>query len=62
MKETLTMRLRPTPPRPELDRLIADARARVSTMTPCELREMHAAQSKSWVRGEIGWLKDCPYR
>ncbi len=56
------MRLRPTLPRPELDRLIADAKARVAVMTPDELREMHAAQSASWVRGEMGGPKDYPCR
>ncbi len=56
------MRLEPIPPRPELDRLIAEACARVAAMTPDELREIHAAQSESWVRGEMGWPQDCPYR
>lgn len=40
--------------RPDLDKLLAEARAKVEAMTPEERAEMHEAQRRSWVRGELG--------
>ena len=48
------MRLPPSEPRPELDRLIALAVEKVKAMTPGELSAMRRAQRLSWLRGEIG--------
>lgn len=56
------MRMKPIPPNPKLDRLISEARARYEAMTPAEREEQQAAQCASWVRGEIAWPTDCPYR
>lgn len=42
-----------TPERPELDAMIQKARAAYDAMTPAQKREMHDAQRRSWVRGEL---------
>ncbi len=56
------MQMKPVPPNPELDRLIAESRARYDAMTPEQRKAQHDAQRESWVRGEMSWPKDCPYR
>lgn len=43
-----------TKPETELDRLLADAKAKLERMTPEEQAAMFAAQRESWVRGEAG--------
>lgn len=45
---------KPTTGRPELDRLVEEAKRRVEAMTPEELEAMWRAQRESWVRGEMG--------
>lgn len=39
--------------RPELDMLLREAAAMVAKMSPEQKREMHRAQRKSWVIGEM---------
>lgn len=39
--------------KPDLDKLLAEARAKVDAMTPKERAEMYEAQRESWVRGEM---------
>ncbi len=43
--------------RPELDSLIAKARAIVDRMTPEEKAAMIKQQTESWARAEMGWPK-----
>ena len=38
------------------------AAAKVAAMTPEERERMHDEQRKSWVRAEMAWPRDCPYR
>ena len=52
----------PAPPRPELERLIKEAVAKYKAMTLEEKEALHKAQGESYVRAELGWPKDCPYR
>jgi len=56
------MRALPSEPNPELDALLAEARRQYEVMTPAEREAMHRQQRDSWVRAEMGWPKDCPYR
>ncbi len=56
------MHMKPIVPRPELDRLLREAAAKVAAMTPEERERMHDEQRKSWVRAEMAWPRDCPYR
>lgn len=49
---------KPTPPDPELQRLIRESIARVNAMTPEERMLMIAEQRKSFVRGQIGMGSD----
>lgn len=39
--------------KPDLLRLLDEARKKVAAMTPAERRAMHEAQRKSWVVGEL---------
>jgi hypothetical protein len=56
------MQIKPSPPRPELDALIEEAKRKLAAMT-LEEREAHFdAQKKNWVRAEMSWPRDCPYR
>ncbi len=56
------MRSKTIKDRPELDALIAEAKRKLAAMTP-EEREAHFdAQKKSWVKAEMSWPRDCPYR
>jgi len=48
--------------RPELTRLIREAVEKYNRMTPEKREAMRDAQVKSYVRGEMGWPRDCPYR
>lgn len=43
----------PLPDRPELAELLRAAAAAYEAMTPARKREMHLAQRKSWVVGEM---------
>lgn len=42
---------------PELEALIAKAKAQYEAMTPEEREAMHKAQRESWVRAELSWPK-----
>lgn len=44
------MQIMPTAPNPELDALIASARAFYENMSPEQRAEMHEAQRQSWLR------------
>jgi hypothetical protein len=48
------MQFPPSTPRPELDHLMALAVRKYHAMSPEERAEMHRAQRRSWLRGEIG--------
>ncbi len=56
------MKIPPSTPHPELERLLRLNAERVKAMSEEELEAMHKAQRESWVRGEMNWPKDCPYR
>lgn len=47
------MRIPLSKPNLELDALLAKAKMLVDAMTPEQKRQMHAAQCKSWVIGEM---------
>lgn len=42
---------------PELEKLLAKAKAAVERMSPEEREAMHKAQRESWIRGEVSWPK-----
>ena len=46
------MRIPPSAPNPELDRLLVESQKRYDAMTPEQKKEMRDAQRKSWVVGE----------
>jgi len=46
----------------DLDKLLKIARERYEALTPVEKEMLHEKQRESYVRGEMGWPKDCPYR
>jgi hypothetical protein len=54
-----TFRMKPSPPNPGLDRLLVEAQKAYDKMTPAQKREMHDAQRKSWVVGNM--LLDHPH-
>ena len=56
------MRFQPLKDRPETNRLIAEALAKYEAMAPDEKEAMHDAQRKGWVKAEMSWPRDCPYR
>lgn len=43
---------------PELEDLIAKARAKVAAMSPSEIDEMLRVQAEGWARAEAQWAKD----
>lgn len=47
------MRSKPTPMRPELDKLLREACAAFDALTPEQQRAHRRAQRKSWVVGEM---------
>lgn len=49
-------------PRPELEKLLRLSAERVKAMSPGERKAMFDAQRESYVRAEMNWPKDCPYR
>lgn len=51
------MMSKPTPPRLELEELLARSKATVEAMTDEEREALYKAQRESWVRGEMGWPK-----
>lgn len=49
------MKIKPIPHRPELDRLLQEARARWDAMTPDEQEAMLRQQRDGYVRAEMSW-------
>jgi hypothetical protein len=49
----MTLPMKPLPDRPELTELLRKSKEIVDAMTPEQRREMHIAQRKSWVIGEM---------
>lgn len=47
---------------PELLALIERAVKSVEAMTPQEKADMTRTQRDGWVRAEMSWPRDCPYR
>lgn len=56
------MNLPKFPVNPELERLLKEAVAKYNAMTDAEREAMHKAQRESYVRAEMNWPRDCPYR
>ena len=56
------MKIRPTITDPKLILLLAEAVKNYEAMTPEQKEAVHDAQRKSWVRAEMDWPRDCPYR
>lgn len=46
----------------ELERMLKDAVEKYNAMTEAEREAMHKAQRESYVRAEMNWPRDCPYR
>lgn len=42
---------------PELERLLAESKAKIAAMSPAESEAMFAEQRESYVRGEMSWPK-----
>lgn len=51
------MRIKPAPPRPDLDDLITRARKAVARMTPEQREAIWREQRDSWMRGEMALIK-----
>lgn len=49
----MALPMKPCPDRPELAELLAKSNAAYEAMTPEQKREMHIAQRKSWIIGEL---------
>lgn len=49
----MTLRTKPSPPRPELDKLLRESADAVKRMTPDELETMLKAQRESWARQDM---------
>ena len=56
------MRSKPCPPRPELDALLAKAKEWMEKASPEEIEAMLRKQCEGYVKAEMSWPKDCPYR
>lgn len=56
------MRSKPCPARPELTRLLKEAAEKWKAMTPAEQEAVLRKQRDGWVRAEMSWPRDCPYR
>lgn len=56
------MRSKPVETRPELLRLLEEAKLKWAAMTPAEQEAMLRQQRDGWVRAEMSWPRDCPYR
>lgn len=56
------MRIPLSKPNPALDRLLKEAVAKYNAMTEAEREALHKAQCQSYVRAELNWPRDCPYR
>lgn len=56
------MRSKPIADRPELTRLISEAAAKFAAMSPAEQEALLRQQRDGWVRAEMSWPRDCPYR
>ncbi len=56
------MQMKPVAENKELIRVLREAAAKVAAMSPDEREKMHDEQRKSWVRAELNWPRDCPYR
>ena len=56
------MRSKPIADRPELTKLLAESVAKWQAMTPAEQEAMLREQRDGWVRAEMSWPRDCPYR
>lgn len=50
------------PRNPEIERLLKEAVAKYNAMSEAEREAMHKAQCESYVRAEMNWPRDCPYR
>ena len=46
----------------ELERLLKESVAKWNAMSEAEREAMHKAQRESYVRAEMNWPRDCPYR
>jgi len=47
---------------PKLLKLLEEAIAKFEAMTPEEQEAHRDAQRKGWVKAEMAWPRDCPYR
>lgn len=56
------MRMKPLTVKPDLQKLLREAAAKVAAMSPDEREAMMDQQRKSYVRAEMSWPRDCPYR
>lgn len=46
----------------ELEELLRKSKQWWETATDEQKEDMRRKQRESWVRGEMGWPRDCPYR
>jgi hypothetical protein len=49
----MALRMKPSPPRPELDRLLKESAERFKVMSPEEQEKMFQAQRESWARQDM---------
>jgi hypothetical protein len=56
------MKTRPSQPRPELEALLKKAAADFAAMTPEQREAISKIQCEGYVRAEMSWPRDCPYR
>jgi hypothetical protein len=47
---------------PELDRLLLEAKRKWDAMAPDEQEAMMKKQREGYVKAEMSWPRDCPYR
>jgi len=52
----------PPPARPELDELVRRAIDAFNALPPEQQDEMLRKQREGYVRAEMSWPRDCPYR
>ena len=58
----MLMLSKPIPLRPELAELLERAVEKFNAMTPEDQEAMRRKQREGYVKAEMSWPRDCPYR
>lgn len=56
------MQMTPLPPNPDLERKLVEAAAWMASAPYEQVEAMLRRQREGYVRAEMSWPKDCPYR